>query len=159
MLVKNNVNRTSAIDNWRRLMLTTDTGHDPGTLPIPTPPSASSPFSLLSNPPYLTRIGCIRTLSQTWDLSKKSTPPDFQAKKITLLISLNFNSFGDKNTKKRVKMEKFTPLAKILHCRRHWRHWQISPLARKCCGGQAKDLVNTPELQLGWSFQGYHTWP
>ena len=25
-------------------------------------------------------------------------------------------------------MEKFTPLAKILHCRRHWRHWQISPL-------------------------------
>ena len=60
--VNNNVNRTSAIDNWRRLMLTTDTGHDPGTLPIPTPPSASSPFSLLSNPPYLTRIGCIRTL-------------------------------------------------------------------------------------------------
>ena len=25
-------------------------------------------------------------------------------------------------------MEKFTPLAKILHCRRHWRHWQIPPL-------------------------------
>ena len=26
-------------------------------------------------------------------------------------------------------MEKFTPLAKILHCRRHWRHWQIPPLS------------------------------
>ena len=25
-------------------------------------------------------------------------------------------------------MEKITPLAKILHCRRHWRHWQIPPL-------------------------------
>ena len=25
-------------------------------------------------------------------------------------------------------LEKFTPLAKILHCRRQWRHWQISPL-------------------------------
>ena len=25
-------------------------------------------------------------------------------------------------------LEKFTPLAKILHCRRHWRQWQISPL-------------------------------
>ena len=31
---------------------------------------------------------------------KKCTPPDIQAKKITLLILLNFNSFGDKNTKK-----------------------------------------------------------
>ena len=64
------MNRTSAIDNWRRLMLTTDTGHDPGTLPIPTPPFASSPFSILSNPPYLTRIGCIRTSS----LVKKGYP-------------------------------------------------------------------------------------
>ena len=25
-------------------------------------------------------------------------------------------------------LEKFTPLVKILHCRRKWRHWQISPL-------------------------------
>ena len=25
-------------------------------------------------------------------------------------------------------LEKFTPLAKILHCRRQWREWQISPL-------------------------------
>ena len=39
------------------------------------------------------------------------------AKTFTPSISANFNSFGDKNTKKLVKMEKFTPLAKILHCR------------------------------------------
>ena len=25
-------------------------------------------------------------------------------------------------------LEKFTPLAKLLHCRRQWREWQISPL-------------------------------
>ena len=31
---------------------------------------------------------------------KNFTPPDFQAKNFTSLISLNFNSFGDKNTKK-----------------------------------------------------------
>ena len=55
-------------------------------------------------------------------------PPDFQVKTFTLSISPNFNSFSDKNTKKWVKMEKYTPLAKILHCRRQWRHWQISPL-------------------------------
>ena len=51
-------------------MLTADTGHDPRALPIPTPPSASSHFSILSNPPYLTRIGCIRTSS----LVKKQYP-------------------------------------------------------------------------------------
>ena len=68
--VNNNVNWTSAIDNWRRLVLAADTDHDPRALPIPTPPSASSPFSILSNPPYLTRIGCIRTSS----LVKKGYP-------------------------------------------------------------------------------------
>ena len=60
---------------------------------------------------------------------KNFTPSDFQAKNFTPSISPNFNSFSDKNTKKLVKMEKFTPLAKILHCRRQWRHGQISPLA------------------------------
>ena len=59
---------------------------------------------------------------------KNFTPPDFQAKDFTPLISLNFKSFSDKNTNKWVFLEKFTPLAKILHCRRHWRQWQISPL-------------------------------
>ena len=56
------------------------------------------------------------------------TPPDFQAKNFTPSISPNFNSFSKKKHKKRVKMEKFTPLGKILHCRRQWRHWQIPPL-------------------------------
>ena len=58
------------------------------------------------------------------------TPPDFQAKNFTPSISPNFNSFSKKKHKKWVKMEKFTPLAKILHCRRHWRHGQIPPLDR-----------------------------
>ena len=61
---------------------------------------------------------------------KNFTPPDFQAKNFTPSISPNFNSFSDKNTKKLVKMEKFTPLTKILHCRRHWRHGQIPPLSQ-----------------------------
>ena len=49
---------------------------------------------------------------------KNFTPPDFQAKDFTPLISLNFNSFSDKKHKEQVVLEKFTPLAKILHCRR-----------------------------------------
>ena len=47
---------------------------------------------------------------------QKFTPPDFQAKNFTPSISPNFNSFSGKKHKKGVKMEKFTPLAKILHC-------------------------------------------
>ena len=49
-------------------------------------------------------------------------------KNFTPSISPKFNSFSKKKHKKWVKMEKFTLLAKILHCRRHWRHWQIPPL-------------------------------
>ena len=49
---------------------------------------------------------------------QKFTSPDFQAKDFTRSISPNFNSFSGKKHKKGVKMEKFTPLAKILHCRR-----------------------------------------
>ena len=56
------------------------------------------------------------------------TPLDFQVKNFTPSISANFNSFSKKKHKKLVKMEKFTPLAKILHCRRHWRDGQIPPL-------------------------------
>ena len=44
---------------------------------------------------------------------KNFTPPDFQAKDFTPSISPNFNS--KKKHKKCLKMEKFTPLAKILH--------------------------------------------
>ena len=46
------------------------------------------------------------------------TPPDFQVENFTPSISPNFNSFSKKKHKKLVKIEKFTPLAKILHCRR-----------------------------------------
>ena len=59
---------------------------------------------------------------------QKFTLPDFRAKNFTPSISPNFNSFSDKNTKKWVKMEKFTSLTKILHRRRQWRQGQISPL-------------------------------
>ena len=37
--------------------------------------------------------------TQTWNLSKKFTPPDFQAKNFTPSISPNFNSVSGKNTK------------------------------------------------------------
>ena len=59
---------------------------------------------------------------------KKITPPDFQAKNFTPSMSPNFNNFSGKKHKKWVKVEKFTPLAKVLHCRRQWRQWQIPPL-------------------------------
>ena len=55
------------------------------------------------------------TTSPDMEFVQKFTPPDFQAKSFTLLISPNFNSFSGKKHKKLVKMEKLTPLAKILH--------------------------------------------
>ena len=69
-------------------------------------------------------------ISTTTDMEfvKNFTPSDFQAKNFTLSISPNFNSFSKKKHKKWVKLEKITLLAKILHCCRHWRHWQIPPL-------------------------------
>ena len=54
--------------------------------------------------------------------------PVFQVKNFTPSISPNFNSFSGKKHKKWVKKEKFTPLAKILHCRRQWGHGRIPPL-------------------------------
>ena len=50
---------------------------------------------------------------------KKNTPSDFQEKNFTPSISPNSNGFSKKKHKNCVKMEKFTQLAKILHCRRH----------------------------------------
>ena len=49
------------------------------------------------------------------DLSKNLHCRIFQAKNFTPSISPNFNSFSGKNHKKSVKMEEFTPLAKVLH--------------------------------------------
>ena len=56
------------------------------------------------------------------------TPLDFQAKILHRLFHLISTVLVKKKHKKWVKMEKFTPLAKILHCRRHWPHGQIPPL-------------------------------
>ena len=50
---------------------------------------------------------------------QKITPPDFQAKNFTPLISPNSNSFSKKKTQKMSKNGEITPLAKILHWRRH----------------------------------------
>ena len=63
-------------------------------------------------------FGCSQLFSDL-EFVKNFTPSDFQAKNFTPSISPNFNSFSKKKHKKLVKMEKFTPLAKILHCRRH----------------------------------------
>jgi len=52
------------------------------------------------------------TISPDMRFVKKFTPPDFQAKSFTPLISPNFNNFGNKEHKK------FTPPAKNLHFRR-----------------------------------------
>ena len=73
---------------------------------------------------------CLLSLLSEPDMEfvQNFTPPDFQAKNFTPSISPNFNSFSKKKHKKWVKMEKFTPLAKILHCRRQWRHGQIPTL-------------------------------
>ena len=80
--------------------------------------------------PCLSGNGKCKNITLTTDMEfvQKFTPPDFQAKNFTPSISPNFNSFSGKKHKKWVKMEKFTPLAKNLHCRRQWRHGQIPPL-------------------------------
>ena len=45
-------------------------------------------------------------------------------------------------------MEKITPLAKILHCRRQWRQWQISRL-RTCVHFACQQLYF---VEHGWGF-------
>ena len=60
----------------------------------------------------LTQIHLERNLRFTTSQADMRFVKDFAP-----LISLNFNILGD-NTKKLAKMEKFTLLAKILHCRR-----------------------------------------
>ena len=62
--------------------------------------------------------------SPDMEFVKHITLLDFQVKNLTPSISPNFNSLSKKKHKKWVKMEKFTPLTKILH----WRHGQIPPL-------------------------------
>ena len=67
-------------------------------------------------------------IRQTWNLSKNLHRRIFGLKILHHQFHLISTVLVRKNTKKWVKMEKFTPLAKILHCRRHWRHGQIPPL-------------------------------
>ena len=81
-------------------------------------------FRILSSRHHLALIPVDQVIVKTlfdpdMKFVKKITPPDFQAKHFTPSISPNFNSFSKKKHKKLVKIEKFTPLAKILHCRRH----------------------------------------
>ena len=45
----------------------------------------------------LNSVNCVNTDMR---FVRNFTPPDFQAKNFTPLFSPNFNSFGDKNTKK-----------------------------------------------------------
>ena len=65
--------------------------------------------------------------NQTWNLSKNLHRRIFRLKILHRHFHLISTVLVGKNTKKWVKMEKFTPLAKILHCRRHWRDGQIPP--------------------------------
>ena len=67
-------------------------------------------------------------VGQTWNLSKILHRRIFGLKILHHQFHLISTVLVRKNTKKWVKMEKFTPLAKMLHCRRHWRHGQIPPL-------------------------------
>ena len=69
------------------------------------------------------------TRMQTWNLSKILHRRIFRLKILHRQFHIHSTVLVGKKHKKWVKMEKFTPLAKILHCRRQWRHWQIPPLA------------------------------
>ena len=84
-----------------------------------TPPDFQAKnFTPLISPNF-NSFGDDKKMSENGEIytaGKNFTLPDFQAKNFTPLISPNFNSFGDSNTKKGVNMEKFAPLAKILHC-------------------------------------------
>ena len=66
--------------------------------------------------------------TQTWNLSKNLHRWIFTLKILHRQFYLISTVLVRKKHKKWVKMEKFTPLAKILHCRRQWRHWKIPPL-------------------------------
>ena len=66
--------------------------------------------------------------AQTLDLSKILHYRIFRPKILHCQFQLISTVLVIK-TKKWVKMEKFTQLAKILHCRRQWRHGQIPPLS------------------------------
>ena len=57
------------------------------------------PFHL-DNDRTFQRIVLMTRCQTDMEFVKNFTPPDLQAKNLTLSISSNFNSFSDKNTKK-----------------------------------------------------------
>ena len=76
----------------------------------------------------------LTNVEQTWNLSKNLHRWIFRLKILHHQFYLISTVLVRKKHKKWVKMEKFTQLAKILHCRRHWRHWQIPPLLGELVG-------------------------
>ena len=89
----------------------------------------------------------IRT--QTWNLSKIIHRRIFRLKILHRQFHLILNVLVRK--KKWVKMEKFTPLAKILHCRRQWRHWKIPPLFAQLWRSQLLNIMY-------WKCSGRGVW-
>ena len=73
-------------------------------------------------------INCDFGGKHTWDLSKIWYRRIFRPKIVLRQFHLILTVFEIKTPKKWVKMEKFTPLTKLLHCRRQWQEGQISPL-------------------------------
>ena len=67
---------------------------------------------------------------QTWNLSKILHRRIFRLKILHRQFYLISTVLVRKKHKKCVKMEKFTPMAKILQFCRQWRQGQISPLAQ-----------------------------
>ena len=65
---------------------------------------------------------------QTWNLSKNLHRWIFRLKILHRQFYLISTVLVRKKHKKWVKMEKVTPLANILHCRRQWRDGRIPPL-------------------------------
>ena len=84
---------------------------------------------------------------QTWNLSKNLHGRIFGLKILHHQFHLISTVLVRKNTNKWVKMEKFTPLAKILHCRRQWRHGQIPPLRDQCKGWTTKQRISRSRLK------------
>ena len=70
-------------------------------------------------------VGCFKSRHE---ICPKFYTTGFSGIFFTSSISPNFSNSCDKSTKKWVKMEKFTPLAKNFHCHWQWRQGKISPL-------------------------------
>ena len=70
-------------------------------------------------------LGQYSEARQKWNLSKNLLHQIFRLKILHRQFHLIWTVLVRKNTKNEWKMEKFTPLANILHFRRHWRHLSL----------------------------------